>query len=100
MVVQGQYFNASLFIILLLQHTSVSPDRRLIVVVGDHTDGLIVDSRNGTVRKFFAMHRLNPVRLYLNASRGQKIQCCLTFLSSQFGLKSFIKLYIMFHRSH
>lgn len=50
--VQGIYFNESLFIILLLQHTSVSPDRRLIVVVGDHTDGLIVDSRNGTVRKF------------------------------------------------
>lgn len=66
--VQGQYFNDFLF--MLLQHTSMSPDRRLIVVVGDHTDGLIVDSRNGTVRKFpYHADRLNCVGLYSNASR-------------------------------
>ncbi|EOY05019.1 Transducin/WD40 repeat-like superfamily protein isoform 2 [Theobroma cacao] len=30
-----------------VNHTSVSPDRRLITVVGDHLDGLLVDSQNG-----------------------------------------------------
>uniref|UniRef100_A0A5B6ZAI0 Putative Uncharacterized WD repeat-containing protein n=1 Tax=Davidia involucrata TaxID=16924 RepID=A0A5B6ZAI0_DAVIN len=30
-----------------VNHTSVSPDRKLITVVGDHLDGLLVDSRNG-----------------------------------------------------
>ncbi|XP_022733334.1 uncharacterized WD repeat-containing protein C2A9.03-like isoform X2 [Durio zibethinus] len=32
---------------LTFKHTSVSPDRRLITVVGDHLDGLLVDSQNG-----------------------------------------------------
>ncbi|KAB5569680.1 hypothetical protein DKX38_003473 [Salix brachista] len=31
----------------ILQHTSVSPDRRLIAVVGDNVDGLLVDSQSG-----------------------------------------------------
>lgn len=31
----------------LLQHTSLSPDCKLITVVGDHLDGLLVDSTNG-----------------------------------------------------
>lgn len=30
-----------------VNHTSMSPDRRLISVVGDHTDGLVVDSQSG-----------------------------------------------------
>nr|GEX73137.1 hypothetical protein [Tanacetum cinerariifolium] len=30
-----------------VNHTSVSPDRKLITVVGDHLDGLLVDSANG-----------------------------------------------------
>ncbi|OAY51193.1 uncharacterized WD repeat-containing protein C2A9.03 isoform X2 [Manihot esculenta] len=32
-----------------VNHTSLSPDRRLIVVVGDHQDGLLVDAHNGKV---------------------------------------------------
>ncbi|KAH9620237.1 hypothetical protein KSS87_019019 [Heliosperma pusillum] len=28
-------------------HTSLSPDGRMLVIVGDHADGLLVDSRNG-----------------------------------------------------
>lgn len=30
-----------------VNHTSISPDRKLITVVGDHLDGLLVDSHNG-----------------------------------------------------
>ncbi|KAF8014400.1 hypothetical protein BT93_H0281 [Corymbia citriodora subsp. variegata] len=30
-----------------VNHTSISPDRRLTVVVGDHLDGLLVDAQNG-----------------------------------------------------
>ncbi|KAK6914382.1 WD40 repeat [Dillenia turbinata] len=30
-----------------VNHTSISPDRNLISVVGDHRDGLLIDSRNG-----------------------------------------------------
>lgn len=36
-----------------MQHTSMNPDRRLITVVGDHTDGLLVDSQSGKVKKFY-----------------------------------------------
>ncbi len=34
---------------LVLQHTSVSPDSKTIVVVGDNSDGLLTDSQNGKV---------------------------------------------------
>lgn len=37
----------------LVQHTSISPDRKLITVVGDHLHGLLVDSHNGKVWRFF-----------------------------------------------
>lgn len=33
-----------------MQHTSMSPDRRLVAVVGDHIDGLLVDSQSGKVK--------------------------------------------------
>lgn len=32
-----------------MQHTSISPDRKLMTVVGDHLEGLLVDSQNGKV---------------------------------------------------
>lgn len=35
--------------LFLMQHTSISPDRGLIAIVGDHKDGLLVDSQNGKV---------------------------------------------------
>ena len=36
-----------------LQHTSISPDRRLVAVVGDHVDGLLMDSQNGKVPEYY-----------------------------------------------
>ena len=36
-------------ILYLMQHTSISPDRKLLAVVGDHVDGLLVDSQSGKV---------------------------------------------------
>lgn len=32
-----------------MQHTSMSPDRKLLTVVGDDCNGLLVDARNGRV---------------------------------------------------
>jgi len=40
-------------LVFFLQHTSVSPDRRLIAVVGDNLDGLLVDSQSGKVQEVF-----------------------------------------------
>lgn len=34
---------------LLMQHTSVSPDSKLLAVVGDDLNALLVDSQNGKV---------------------------------------------------
>ena len=33
----------------------MSPDHRIITVVGDHTDGLLVDSQSGKVKKVLLM---------------------------------------------
>ncbi|KAF3456133.1 hypothetical protein FNV43_RR00781 [Rhamnella rubrinervis] len=39
---------------LICKHTSISPDRRLVAVVGDHIDGQLVDSQSGkTVASVF-----------------------------------------------
>lgn len=38
-------------VLLWMQHTSISPDRKLLTVVGDDRDGLLVDARNGKVLK-------------------------------------------------
>lgn len=48
---QRFYVQPSLFDFLTtpMQHTSVSPDRKLLAVVGDDRDALLVDSRNGKV---------------------------------------------------
>lgn len=40
------------FFLLWMQHSSLSPDCKLIAVVGDHLDGLVVDSSNGKVRVY------------------------------------------------
>lgn len=34
----------------VVQHTSVSPDSKTVVVVGDNADGLLADSQSGKVR--------------------------------------------------
>jgi len=33
----------------LAQHTSLSPDGKLVVIVGDDTDALIIDANSGKV---------------------------------------------------
>ncbi|CAO2831446.1 unnamed protein product [Amaranthus hypochondriacus] len=40
-----------------VNHTSISPDRKLIAVVGDHVDGLLVDSQSGKVVSSVEGHR-------------------------------------------
>lgn len=35
----------------LLQHTSLSPDGKLIIIVGDNLDGMLVDSQTGKVMR-------------------------------------------------
>ncbi|KAM6545740.1 hypothetical protein CsatB_026476 [Cannabis sativa] len=40
-----------------VNHTSVSPDRRLIAIVGDHVDGLLVDSQSGKTVASVVGHR-------------------------------------------
>ncbi|KAJ4755959.1 Transducin/WD40 repeat-like superfamily protein [Rhynchospora pubera] len=39
-----------------VNHTSISPDRKLMTVVGDDRDGLLVDSQNGKVISTLAGH--------------------------------------------
>ena len=39
--------------ILLMQHTSLSPDRKVVVIVGDDPDGLLIDASSG---KVFSRH--------------------------------------------
>ena len=39
-------------LVCYLQHTSVSPDGKLLTIVGDNLDGILVDSQIGKVLKF------------------------------------------------
>lgn len=39
-----------------LQHTSVSPDGKLLVIVGDDPDGMLVDSQTGKVSTALPPH--------------------------------------------
>lgn len=39
-------------LMFLLQHTSISPDCKLMTVVGDSLDALLVDPQNGKVYTF------------------------------------------------
>ena len=36
-------------VILLMQHTSLSPDGKLVVIVGDDPNGLLIDANSGKV---------------------------------------------------
>ena len=38
---------------IFLQHTSLSPDGKLVVIVGDNPEGLVVDSNTGKVSLLF-----------------------------------------------
>jgi hypothetical protein len=33
----------------MMQHTSLSPDRKVVVIVGDDPDGLLIDANTGKV---------------------------------------------------
>lgn len=35
--------------LIYLQHTSLSPDSKIITIVGDNPDGMLVDSQTGKV---------------------------------------------------
>ncbi len=47
----GQHHKCS---VVMLQHTSVSPDSRTVIVVGDNPDGLLSDSQTGKVNILFS----------------------------------------------
>jgi len=40
---------------LLMQHTSLSPDRKVVVIVGDDPDGLLIDANSGKVQSLINM---------------------------------------------
>lgn len=42
--------------VLWVQHTSVSPDSKTVIVVGDNADGLLADSQSGKVKSSRARH--------------------------------------------
>lgn len=42
--------------VLWVQHTSVSPDSKTVIVVGDNADGLLADSQSGKVKSSQARH--------------------------------------------
>jgi hypothetical protein len=56
-----KYTSLILKYIILMQHTSISPDRKLMTVVGDNLDGLLVDPLNGKVHGSSLIHLLVSV---------------------------------------
>jgi hypothetical protein len=36
--------------LFLLQHTSLSPDGKLLIIVGDHPEGMVIDANSGKVK--------------------------------------------------
>jgi len=40
---------------LLMQHNSLSPDRKVVVIVGDDPDGLLIDANSGKVPSLINM---------------------------------------------
>lgn len=47
----GKFISPPLFV---MQHTSMSPDSKTVVVVGDNSDGLLADSQSGKVKKLWS----------------------------------------------
>lgn len=54
--VDGQYdFLPYAYLLFLMQHTSLSPDGKLLVIVGDNPEGILADAHTGKVkRKLFS----------------------------------------------
>jgi hypothetical protein len=42
--------------VLWVQHTSVSPDSKTVIVVGDNAHGLLADSQSGKIKSSQARH--------------------------------------------
>ena len=60
MVVINRINNNTNLFALCLQHTSLSPDGKLLVIVGDNPEGILVDSQTGKVGVFcLPMFRVN-----------------------------------------
>lgn len=58
-----------------MQHTSMSPDGKLLAVVGDDCDGLLVDGRNGRVSLIATRSYNKTCSVYLDVS-GEGYFCC------------------------
>jgi hypothetical protein len=56
--------------VLWVQHTSVSPDSKTVIVVGDNADGLLADSQSGKVKSSQARHLF--VCLFVDQVRSLK----------------------------
>jgi hypothetical protein len=55
MIMNNEILHVLLFdlvplLLLLMQHTSLSPDGKLVIIVGDDTDALLIDANSGKVR--------------------------------------------------
>lgn len=53
-----------LILVFHVQNTSVSPDGKLLAILGDNTDCLIADAISGKVSNIYALHQL--IVTYLN----------------------------------
>jgi hypothetical protein len=68
-----------LTILFLLQHTSLNPDGKLLIIVGDYPEGMVIDANSGKVK-----HKFNPSFPVLSKWVGnvKRLDSC-----SQFFLK-------------
>lgn len=55
----------SSYLVVSLQHTSMSPDGKLLVIVGDDPDGMLVDSQTGKVALLSLPTHMHT-RIFLN----------------------------------
>lgn len=55
-----------MFFLANLQHTSLSPDGKLLIIVGDNPDGMMVDSQTGKV--LFAFNSVIYICDYLSGA--------------------------------
>lgn len=49
---------------LCLQHTSLSPDGKLLVIVGDNPEALLVDSQTGKVGMFLFVYVIGSCSIF------------------------------------
>jgi hypothetical protein len=71
-----------------VNHSSLSPDGKLVAVVGDDPDGLLVDTSNGQV-----LNILLPGTIYFTAGRSWSLTV-LSFVSDDRDAKRSLRLFI------